>query len=148
MSSQGALLTSVVPRQSSGLPSPAVRAVLEFVCIADIGLGLLIIFLPQTLFSLFNLPPTDELLWFRLIGFMLIPTACDGLVGFRAPVRYQSNVFVSCASRFVTGGFLLFVASSHAVPWILIVLGAGEVIVGFLTAYYVLHLPRRDDDRQ
>lgn len=148
MSSQGALITSVVPRQSSGLPSPLARAVLEFVCIADIVLGLLIIFLPQTLFSLFNLPPTEELLWFRLIGFMLIPTACDGLVGFRAPVRYQSNIFVSCVSRFVTGGFLLFVAASHTVPWILIVLGIGEVIVGFLTAYYVTHLPRTETDRR
>ena len=113
------------------------RGVLAFVCAADIVLGLLILFIPQLLFRLFDIPPPEDFLWFQLIGMMLIPGAVDGLVGFAFSEQYRSNVLVSCGSRFATAGFLLVVASIKPVPWILIVIALGEGLVGCLTVYYL-----------
>jgi hypothetical protein len=117
-----------------------IRGFLQFICIADIFLGLLIVFTPLLLFRVFGVPAPDEALWFQLIGLMLIPMGIDSWVGFRSSYQYRSNVVVSCASRFAVAAFLLIVYSVRAVPTILLVLAIGEAMVGCLTLYYLSRL--------
>jgi len=127
------------------LPHPVMRTirwVLAAVCVADIALGLLILFVPQLLLRLFGIPLPDEMLWFQLIGLMLLPGAIDGLVGLRRHDRYISNVIVSAGARLATAAFLLVVASVRNVPWILIALAVGEAVVGCLTVIYLSRIVR------
>lgn len=123
------------------IPEPrsmhVLRLVLAVVCVADIGLGLLILFVPRVLFRLFDVALPPDLLWFQLIGLMLIPGAVDGLVGYLNPGRYGSNLLVSACSRLATSGFLFVVNSVRDVPTILVVLAIGEGLVGLLGGYYV-----------
>jgi hypothetical protein len=119
-----------------------IRWILMAVCVADVGLGLLIIFVPHLLLELFGIPLPSEMLWFQLIGLMLLPGAIDGFVGFRFPGHYNPNVVVSAGGRLATGAFLLTVASVRDVHWILIVLGVGETLVGCLTVIYLLKSAR------
>ena len=134
--------TNVSQPMSGITPAPscpilrAVWRVLQAVCVADILLGCLIIFIPRYLFELFKEPLPADLLWFQLIGLMLIPMAVDGFIGFSDARRYHSNVIVSCAGRFAASGFLLIVCSVRVIPWILIVLAIGEGLVGALTVVY------------
>lgn len=114
-----------------------IRWILMAVCVADIVLGLLILFVPRPLLQLFGIPLPEEMLWFQLIGLMLLPGAVDGLVGFRFPGYHNANIVVSAGGRLATGAFLLTVASVRDVHWILIVLGVGEALVGCLTAIYL-----------
>jgi hypothetical protein len=136
MSANPTPATSIAPPAGNSAPD-IVRIVLAAVCVADIILGLIIVSAPQFLFHLFDVPLPDDLLWFQLIGLMLIPLAVDGLVGFRMSARYRSNVVVSCAARFGTAVFLLIVASIRNVPWVLIAMALGEGLVGFVTVYYL-----------
>lgn len=114
-----------------------IRWILMAVCVADVGLGLLILFVPRPLLQLFGVPLPDEMLWFQLIGLMLLPGAIDGFIGFRYPGHHNPNVVVSAGGRLATGAFLLTVASVRSVHWILIVLGVGEALVGCLTVIYL-----------
>jgi hypothetical protein len=120
-----------------------VRILLAAVCADDIGLGLLILFAPRWLFQLFDVPLPPELLWFQLIGIMLIPSAIDGLVGFIDPGKFRRNVLVSAGSRLASSTFLLLVHSVRPVPGIVLVLGIGEGVVGLLTVYYLLATRQR-----
>jgi hypothetical protein len=119
-----------------------IRWILMAVCVADVVLGLLILFVPRLLLQLFGIPLPDEMLWFQLIGLMLIPGAVDGFVGFRLTGLYNSNIMVSAGSRLATGAFLLTVTSVRNVPWILVVLGVGEALVGCLTVIYLWKISR------
>jgi hypothetical protein len=119
-----------------------IRWILMAVCVADVVLGLLILFVPRLLLQLFGIPFPEEMLWFQLIGLMLIPGAVDGFVGFRLTGLYNSNIMVSAGSRLATGAFLLTVASVRNVPWILVVLGVGEALVGCLTVIYLWKISR------
>jgi hypothetical protein len=137
------LLESVVKAEASVGAPGVIRFVLQAVCVADILLvGLLILFAPQFLFRLFDVKLPEDMLWFQMIGLMLIPLAIDGLIGFRSSEQYRSNVVVSGVTRLATAGFLLVVASVRSVPWILIVLAIGEGLVGCLTLYYLRGIVR------
>jgi hypothetical protein len=139
---QSLLETAVKAEASVGAPG-VIRFVLQAVCVADILLvGLLVLFAPHFLFRLFDVKLPEDMLWFQMIGLMLIPLAVDGLIGFRSSEQYRSNVLVSGAARLATAGFLLVVASVRTVPWILIVLAIGEGFVGCLTLYYLRGIVR------
>lgn len=134
---------------SAGRPEPRgvrfARIALLAVCIGDLVLGALILFTPRALFSIFNVSLPPELLWFQLIGLMLIPDAVYGWVGFREPHRYAANMLVSTVGRFATSGFLFFVSLIRDIPGILILLAFGEAVAGALGAYYLARsLPRRE----
>ena len=131
---------SLQERATSALKCPymrTIRWILMAVCVADVILGLLILFVPRLLLQLFGIPLPDEMLWFQLIGMMLLPGAIDAFVGFRFPGHHNSNVAVSAGSRLATGAFLLTVATVRSVPWIVTVIGVGEALVGCLTVIYL-----------